>query len=134
MFTAQEKFKKLKNGDFNRYAYYSCTKRIDPDCQEKYINENDLRTLLQGFVENNHDSIEISDKLRAKTEKHYQVTATLLEHYNLKQPLDIPFVEYSRYILVRGTEAERTAFAAGIKTKLQLLNSELTIVLNPKST
>lgn len=134
MFTAQEKFKKLKNGDFNRYVYYSCSKRIDPDCQEKYINENDLRTLLQGFVENNHDSIEISDKLRAKTEKHYRVTATLLEHYNLKQPLDIPFVEYSRYILVRGTEAERTAFAAGIKTKLQLLNSELAIVLNPKST
>ena len=93
MFTAQEKFKKLKNGDFNRYVYYSCTKRIDPNCQEKYINENDLCLLLQEFVENNHDDIKINDKLRARTEKHYQVIKTLLEHYGLEQKLDVPFIE-----------------------------------------
>ena len=127
MFTAQEKFKKLKNGDFNRYVYYSCTKRIDPDCQEKYINENDLRTLLQGFIENNHDNIVISDKLRAKTEKHYQVTKTLLGHYKLEQKLDAPFIEYSRYILSRGTEAERTAYANGFVTKLIINNGSLLI-------
>jgi hypothetical protein len=69
-----------------------------------------------------------------KVERHYQVTKTMLEHYNLEQSLDKPFVEYSRYILARGTEAERTVFAAGIKTKLQLLNSELSIVSSPKST
>ena len=132
-FTAQEKFKKLKNGEFNRHVYYNCTRRVDPNCTEKYINEKDLCVLLQEFIEKNHDKINLSDKLRAKVERHYQVTATLLEHYDLRQQLDIPFVEYSRYVLVRGTETERTAFAIGIKTKLQLLNGELAIVANPKS-
>ena len=120
-----KKVKKLKNGEFNRHVYYNCTRRVDPNCTEKYINEKDLCILLQEFIEKSHDKISLSDKLRSKIERHYQVTATLLEHYNLQQPLDIPFVEYSRYILVRGTEAERTVFAAGIKTKLQLRNGKL---------
>lgn len=127
MFTAQEKFKKLKNGDFNRYVYYSCTKRIDPNCQEKYINENDLCLLLQEFVENNHDDIKINDKLRARTEKHYQVTKTLLEHYGLEQKLDVPFIEYSRYVLTRGTEAERTAYTSGFITKLLISDGAVAI-------
>jgi PAS domain-containing protein len=42
-----------------------------------------------------------------------------------EQKLDVPFVEYSRYILMSGTEIERTAFAAGIQTKLQLYKGEL---------
>lgn len=127
-FTAQEKFKKLKNGEFNRHVYYNCTRRVDINCTEKYINEKDLCVLLQEFIEKNHDKINISDKLRSKVERHYQITKTLLEHYTLKQSLDIPFVEYSRYVLVRGSESERTVFAAGIKTKLQLRNCELEIV------
>lgn len=127
MFTAQEKFKKLKNGDFNRYVYYSCTKRIDPNCQEKYINENNLCLLLQEFVENNHDDIKINDKLRARTEKHYQVIKTLLEHYGLEQKLDVPFIEYSRYILTRGTEAERTAYTSGFITKLFISDGAVAI-------
>lgn len=133
-FTAQEKFKKLKNGEFNRHVYYNCTRRVDINCAEKYINEKDLCVLLQEFLEKNHKDLHITDKLRSKVERHYQVTKTLLEHYNFEQLLDKPFVEYSRYILAHGTEAERTVFASGIKTKFQLLNSELSIVSSPKST
>lgn len=126
-FTAQEKFKKLKNGEYNRHVYYSCTKRIDPNCQEKYINEDKLRVLLQEFVEDKYNDIKINDKLRAKTEKHYQVTKTLLEHYKLDQKLEIPIIEYSRYILTRGTEVERTSYANGFVTKLLITNGDLSI-------
>lgn len=108
--------------------YYNCTRRADINCTEKYIKEKDLCVLLQEFIEKNHDKMNISDKLRSKVERHYQINKTLLEHYALEQSLDIPFVEYSRYILVRGTETERSIFAAGIKTKLQLRNCELELV------
>lgn len=127
MFTAQEKYKRLKNGDFNRYVYYSCTKRIDPNCHEKYINENDLCLLLQEFVENNHDEIKINDKIRARTEKHYQVIKTLLEHYGLEQKLNVPLIEYSRYVLTRGTEVERTAYTSGFITKLFISDGAVVI-------
>ena len=128
MFTAQEKFKKLKSGDYNRHVYYSCTRRIDPSCQERYINEIELCQMLQKFIEQNYDVIKITDKLRAKTEKHYQVTKTLMEHYKFDKKLDTPFIEYSRYILSRGTEAERTAYANGITTKLKIKNGIILLI------
>lgn len=127
MFTAQEKFKQLKSGEYNRHVYYSCTKRIDPNCQEKYINEDKLRMLLQEFVEDKYNDIKINDKLRAKTEKHYQVTKTLLEHYKFDQKLETPFIEYSRYVLNRGKETERTAWADGFQDKLSIKDGQISI-------
>lgn len=125
--TPREKFKKLKNGEFNRHVYYNCTRRVDINCNEKYINENDLCVLLQEFIEKKHEEIQINDKLRSKVERHYQIIKKLLEQYKIQQSLEAPFVEYSRYILVRGTEAERLAFTAGIKTKLQLRDGRFTV-------
>lgn len=125
MFTAQEKFKKLKSGEYNRHVYYSCTRRVDPNCQEQYVNEKNLCTILQEFVEKNYKDIKISDRLRSKMEKHYQITKTLLDHYNLEQPLEAPLIEYSRYVLTRGTEIERTAYANGFITKLKISHSQL---------
>jgi len=40
--TAQEKFKKLKNGTVNRHIYYGCTKSKDKNCKAGYINEVEL--------------------------------------------------------------------------------------------
>ena len=118
--TAQDKFKTLKSGDVKRFVYYNCTRRKDPNCKEKYINENDLCILLQEFIETNHKKIKFTDKLQAKVEKRYYVTKTLLSHYEIEQKLDLPFVEYSRYVLASGTEHARTAWAASISTALQI--------------
>ena len=123
--TAQEKFKKLKNGEFNRHVYYNCTRRIDPNCKEKYINENDLCLLLQEFIEANYKKINISDKLRAKVEKHFGITKTLFDHYKIENQLENPFIEYSRYVMGNGTENEKMAFASGFKTKIKVLDGEL---------
>lgn len=119
--TAQDKFKTLKStGEVKRFVYYNCTRRKDPNCTEKYINEDKLCELIKSFIEENHSTIKISDKLRAKVDKHMYVTRTLLAHYNISQELSDPFVEYARYVLTSGTESERTAFAAGMETTLQI--------------
>lgn len=123
--TAQDKFKRLKSGDVKRFVYYNCTRRKDPSCKEKYINEERLCELLQAFIQKHCSKINIDDKLRAKTDKHYYVTKTLFSHYKIEQKLDEPFIEYSRYILQNGTEAERIRFAAGVLTQLQLRHGEL---------
>ena len=123
--TAQDKYKTLKSGEIKRFIYYNCTRRKDPNCPEKYINEENLCVLLQAFIEQNYKDIRITDKLQAKIEKHYHTTQTLLGHYKIDQKLDEPLIEYARYILSRGTENDRTAFAAGIETKLQIRESQL---------
>ena len=119
-FTAQEKFKKLKNGEFNRHVYYNCTRRVDINCTEKYINENNLCGLLQTFIEANYKKIKITNKLQAKVDKHYYVTKTLLNHYKVEVNLSVPLVEYSRYVLSSGTEFEKSALAEGIENALEI--------------
>jgi site-specific DNA recombinase len=126
--TAQEKFKKLKNGEFNRHVYYNCTRRVDPNCKEKYINEKDLCILLQEFIETNHKKIRITDKLQAKIEKHYGVTKTLFDYYKVEVELESPFVEYSRYVLNNGTEGERTSLTKGMLTRLAIKDSILELI------
>lgn len=125
--TAQDKFKTLKNGDIKRFIYYNCTRRKDPNCPEKYINEPDLCALLLEFIEKNHEQLQFSDKLFAKAEKHFNVTRTLFGHYNVERELDKPIIEYSRYVLTRGTENEMTIFAANIETRLVLKSGQLSI-------
>jgi len=126
--TAQDKFKQLKNGDTKRFVYYNCTRRKDPNCTEKYVNETKLCELLQGFIEANHEKIKINDKLKAKTDKHFYVTKTLFTHYAIEQQLDDPFIEYSRYVLSNGTESEKTAFANGIESRLLITNGQLSFM------
>jgi site-specific DNA recombinase len=118
--TAQEKFKKLKSGEFNRHVYYNCTRRVDPNCKEKYINEANLCVLLQEFIEQNEKKLKVSDKLRAKIERHYSATSSLLSHYKVEQTLSSPLIEYTRYVLSNGTETEKTALANGINSKLSI--------------
>lgn len=120
--TAQDKFKTLKSGDVKRFVYYNCTRRKDPNCKEKYINEDKLRELLQGFIEANHKKIKITSKLHARVEKHFYVTKTLLNHYEVELELSVPLVEYSRYVLSSGTEFEKTALADGLESRLIVKN------------
>lgn len=119
-FTAQEKFKKLKSGEYNRHVYYSCTRRVDPNCTEKYINENSLRKILEDFISVNANHIEITDKLRAKIERHNRIVASLLDHYQIDHTEKSALKEYSHYVLTRGTLAEQTGYTEGIKNKLAI--------------
>ena len=115
--TAEEKFKKLKSGEFSRHVYYHCTKKVDRNCPEKYINETDLRELLLKFIEEHPKTLHPNDKLQAKIEKHYAVTVSLFDHYRVESKLDKPFIEYSRYVLTKGTFNDQLNFAMGIKQK-----------------
>lgn len=126
--TAEEKFKKLKSGEFNQHIYYRCTKKVDPNCPEKYINERDLRPLLEKFIDTNADKIGVNDKLRARIEKHYSVTQSLLTHYKVEVPLEQPLIEYARYVLEKGTFNEMLGLAEGITTKLAFNRGELRFV------
>lgn len=126
--TAEEKFKKLKNGEFNRHVYYHCTKKIDVNCPEKYINEKDLRVLLSKFIEINYSRITVTDKLQAKIEKHQAVTNSLLSHYKLEVKTSPPLVEYARYVLDQGSLNEMFGLAEGITTKLSLKDKKLSFL------
>jgi len=43
MITAEKKIKRQKNGNVHHYIYYHCTKRINPNCSQKCIEEKELK-------------------------------------------------------------------------------------------
>lgn len=64
--TAEEKFKPLKAGGFNRHVYYRCTRQINYDCKEPYINEKKLVVELNKFVKTHEEYIKITQLLQTK--------------------------------------------------------------------
>lgn len=80
---------------------------------------------MKEFIEAHHGEIKITEKLRAKVDKHMYITKTLLTHYKIEQELDEPLIEYARYVLLNGTESEKTGLAAGMETVLQIRHGEL---------
>ena len=118
----EEKFKRLKSGDVNRHVYYRCTKRKDPNCPERYINEKVLCETLMKFIEKEADNLSISSSLRAKVEQHTAATRSLLDHYSVMVKLANPLSEYARYVLTKGIERDKHDLARGIRKKLLFKN------------
>ncbi|MDP3697156.1 MAG: recombinase family protein [Candidatus Taylorbacteria bacterium] len=48
--TAEEKFKRQKNGNIHRYIYYHCTRKISPDCTEKSVELKDLEKQIDTIL------------------------------------------------------------------------------------
>lgn len=116
--TAEEKFKKLNNGEINRHVYYRCTKKVDLHCPEKYINEKALEERLQEFLASNVDKIRVTDTLRAKVERHYVVAESLANYYKVAMKLDKPLLEYARYVITKGSFDEKVGLAKGVGSKI----------------
>jgi len=51
MVTAEEKFKRQKNGNVHHYIYYHCTRRINPDCVEKSIELKEFTKQVDETIE-----------------------------------------------------------------------------------
>jgi len=51
MITAEEKIKRQKNGNIHQYVYYHCTKRKNPDCSQKCIEQKELEKQVVDILE-----------------------------------------------------------------------------------
>src|SRR3989344_4710919 len=51
MITAEEKFKHQKNGKTHHYIYYRCTRRKDPDCEERAIEIGEFNRQIDEAIQ-----------------------------------------------------------------------------------
>ncbi len=124
--TAQEKIKIIKKtGGYKRFVYYNCTKKTNPNCSERYMNEDTLCELLLELIEKEPRKIHVTPKLQSKIERHHKVANSVFKQYGIEQILNKPIIEYSRYVLREGNEVEKTAFANGITNKVLIKNGAL---------
>lgn len=119
--TADEKFKKLKDGSFNRHVYYKCTKVRDKDCKFGYINEENLIKQLQTIIDTvDLNKLAIKEKIQKEVIRFKRFQNRLLKE---KTPIilkEIDIREYVKLILEEGEIEEKREILSCIKEKIAI--------------
>jgi site-specific DNA recombinase len=119
--TADEKFKKQKNGNVHRYVYYGCSKFNDKHCKCGYIREEELVEQLEQMLDKvDLDEIGMKDQIKAEVERYKKFQSGVL---GIKEKIQIKEIEirnYAKYILREGTNFEKRALLGCLKSKITL--------------
>lgn len=124
--TADEKFKKQKNGNIHRYVYYGCTKFNDKRCPCGYINEKEL---IGQFVEliNGVDLDEAGIKNKLQKEVH-RIKGFQMALLGKREKIVVGNIDirgYAQYLLQNGTNTERRELLSCLKSRLTLKEKKI---------
>ncbi|MEK7187462.1 MAG: recombinase family protein [Patescibacteria group bacterium] len=126
--TADEKFKKQKNGNTHRHVYYGCTKVRDKECKCGYINEVDLIKQFEDLIEKiDIDEIGMREKIKYEVERIKKFQQSILGIKQQIQIKDVDIRDYAKFILKDGTIEEKRELLTCFKNKIVLKNKEISI-------
>ena len=126
--TAEEKFKKLKNGSVNRHVYYVCCGSKDRNCKGSYINEEELIKQLESLMEKiNIDEIAIEGKIKSEIERFKKFQRVVLGNNDKMDIGNIDIRNYAKYILKEGTDIEKRELLKCLKSRLEIKNKMINL-------
>lgn len=121
--TADEKFKKQKNGNIHRYVYYGCTKFNDKHCKCGYINEEELIEQFMELIDKiDLNEIGIKEKIKTEVERVKKFQRIILGTKEKIEINDIDIRNYSKYVLKEGSCTEKRELLGCLKSKIYLNN------------
>ncbi len=121
--TADEKFKKQKNGNVNRYVYYKCTRTRDQDCPCGFINEEDLVVQLQDLMNDLEiQTVPMRERITHEVKRFKKFEQMLLGTKTEVAVKDIDIRNYAKFILIEGSMDEKREFMRCLNSKIQLNN------------
>ena len=119
--SADEKFKKYKNGKVTRYVYYGCTKARGADCKCGYTEEKDLLKQFETLLEKiDINEIDLKQKIKADIEKFTKMQQFFL---GTKEKVSISGVDirsYAKYVLQEGEDIQKRELLGCLKGKIIL--------------
>jgi len=125
--SADEKFKKLKDGGVNRHVYYFCTKARNIDCKNPAINETNLISELVELM----DRVDL-DELGVKSKVEQEITRlnrfkTMLGQKEENTDVNVSSRDYAKYLLKEGTRVEKRELLSFLKSKLVLKDRKINL-------
>ena len=124
--TADEKFKKLKDGGTNRHVYYFCTKAKNIDCKNPMINEPSLIDELIELVDKiDLDDLGVKTKLEQEISRFNKFRIGVLGHKNKLHATEVDVRNYAKYLLKEGTITEKRELLSFLKSKLLLKDKKI---------
>jgi len=126
--TADEKFKKQKNGNIHRHVYYRCTKFKDKNCKAQPIKEEDLILQFEKLIEKiDLNEIGIQEKIKSEVERFKKFQKVLLGIKEKVQVGEIDIRNYAKYILRDGSDLEKRELLGCFKNRIVLINKIIKI-------
>ena len=126
--SADEKFKKYKNGTVQRYVYYGCTKARGADCKCGYTEEKEILKQFEELIDKiNLNEIEVKERIKADVERFSKLQKFLL---GTKEKIDIPSIDirgYAKYVLKEGSNLEKREMLGCLKSKILLSQKKISL-------
>lgn len=124
--TADEKFKKLKDGGTNRHVYYHCTKAKNLDCKNPPLNEPLLIDELIELMDSiNLDELGIKSRLEQEIARFNKFRVGVLGHEKEANKSEVDVRNYTKYLLREGTLIEKRELLFFLKSKLVLKDKKI---------
>ncbi len=128
--SADEKFKKLKDGNVNRHVYYFCTKARNIDCNNPSINEPSLIDELVELVDKlDLDELGVRNRIQEEITRFNKFRSGVLGHKQEKVSLDIDVRNYAKYLLKEGTLVEKRELLSCMKSRLIMKDRKIELEL-----
>lgn len=124
--TAEEKFKLLKDGSYNRHVYYSCAKGKSRSCDQKYVNEKDMIAQFKQYIIAHESKIKVSYTVQKQITDHQKVLLYYLPKHGISKDSIAPLKSYADYVLSSSSPKLISGFIEGIQIKFTLQNAEVT--------
>ncbi|MFH2109377.1 MAG: recombinase family protein, partial [Patescibacteria group bacterium] len=128
-FVGEEKYKMLKVGVRHLYTYYHCSKQIDHDCPESYVNENILTGSLISYIQlievKKPDSLQLTNEVKKSMRKFTGLRNHLLAEQNVTIPAELTFTEYLKYIIYNGNDEEKHEVVETLPDPLYIHNGTI---------
>lgn len=126
--TADEKFKKLKDGGVNRHVYYFCTNARNIDCKNPAINEPSLISELMGLMETiNLDELGVKVRIEQEIARYNKFRVGVLGQKQEKTDMGVDARDYAKYLLREGTLIEKRELLSCLKSKLTLKDKKISL-------
>jgi len=124
--SADEKFKKLKNGTSNRHVYYKCAKSKDHNCSNPPINETDLIKQFEKLIDDMKvNELKVRDKIKDEILRFKKFNTSLLGKSTNIQIDDIDIKNYVKFILKDGDVQEKRNILENISERIILKNKNI---------
>lgn len=126
--TADEKFKKQKNGNIHRYVYYCCSKSKDRNCRCGYIEEKDLINQFLRLIDQiDLDEIGIKDRIKNEVERFKKFQRSVLGSKEKIEIKDVDIRNYAKFVLKESSDLEKRELLGCLKSKIFLQDKEIKI-------
>lgn len=127
--SAEEKYKKLRDGTSAKYIYYGCTRARDRHCKNKYIREEDLvKGLLKILDQIQLNEIGMKMKLEEEIRRFNKLQSLTSGSKSDISDKEVNIRSYAKYLLQEGSISEKRELMANLRSRILYKDKELSLV------